>query len=214
MKIEETNLELEENAPEIDYSASKSNAVVSNQELIEKFDRKQAQVALNKTIVPWIKVALLGAVVQLVLGVTWGFALNVDITTVPVLGPVARYAGDLQAVMYVVMLPIAYKILKRWAVDVPFVIATFSMVFLYGVYRLGAALPVTARLENYITGADAADFSLQLSNPYIMIVIFILMGVGIFLGATRATNTIRYKAVSFAALLVIVFMPYIIDLIW
>jgi hypothetical protein len=204
--------EFEENAPER-VAVPNQKVEIKHKELLDKITHGMQKQKLHKTFVPWVKVGLLGAVVQLFLGITWGLMLNAE---TGMLGPLKKYVNrveDLQAVMYLVTLPVAYKILKRLAVDVPFVIATFSTVFLYGIYRLGRGMPATEKLEAYLTGLQPAELELAPDNPYIMLTVFLMLGVFIYLFATFATNTNKFKIPAFIALLGVAFAPYILEIL-
>lgn len=213
MKIEEPNFEFEENTPAVKPTDPNPDVVISNQDLLGSISHNPTQDSLNHTIVPWVKVGLLGVLVQLILGITWGILLNAEQGLFKPIQMIANRVFDLQAILYLAFLPISYKVLKRWAVDVPFVIASFSVVFLYGMYRLGQTLPIANNLRSYLIGVQVDTTKISVANPYFLIAMYLLTGVFIYSFATFATNASRLKVLWFGLLLLVAFGPYIYNLL-
>ena len=166
-------------------------------------EKLQPPLPINESHkIPWIKIALLGFLTQINLGLYWVFLLASGFMVMLTLAAIFRGLENLFFVFHLIAILITYKFLKHWHVKSPLIIASASLIFLFGIYNFLKKIPISSSFDAYLAGY--AETPLERSGPLIVYLIYILSGVFIFLLATYLTNKFKFKRTGISLLLLVV----------
>ncbi len=152
--------------------------------------------------IPWAKIAALGCLTPIVMLLAWGLVMSLGFAALLYIALIFRGAEHVLILFYLIALPIIYRLLQRWGVRHPFIIASTSLIFLYALYHLSQKVFTGGGLDALLAGYEPT--TLEDYAQLLRAILLIVGGAGIFLLATFLTNQLRNKIVGICLLVFIV----------